>query len=98
MHFNYQVLFNVCWEPIHLRTIIYMCKSLQCNGLCIVLNTGGGLLLGSETYPAKASLSDPEVIMNMCNIMQRIVCCIFLPLFPYCFLYIVISVFSSVQA
>ena len=92
------MLFNVCWGPIQLRTIIYICKSQWCDGLCIVLDAGGGLLLGSETYPAKASLSDHEVSMSTCNIMQRIVCYIFLPLFPYCFLHIIISVFGKVQA
>lgn len=66
--------------------------------VCIVLNTEGGLLLGSENYPGKASLRDPEVSMSLCNTTQRIVCHIFLPLFPYCFLHLVISVFSSVQA
>ena len=88
----------MCWGSIQLRMIMYTCKSLWCNGLCIVLNIEGGLLLGSETYSAKASLSDPEGSMNVCNIMQRIVCHIFLPLFSYCFLHIIMSVFSSVQA
>lgn len=59
MHLNYQVLFNVCWGFIQLRTIIYICRSLWCHERCIVLNTEGRLLLGSETYPDKASLSDP---------------------------------------
>lgn len=98
MRLNYQVLFNVCWGFIQLRTIIYICRSLWCNERCIVLNIEGRLLLGSETYPDKASLSDPVVSMSTCNIMQRIVDHIFLPLFPYWFLHIVISVFSSVEA
>lgn len=63
-----------------------------------MLNIEGGVLLGPETYPANASLSDLEVNMNVCDIMQAITCHIFLPLFPYCFLHIVISIFSSAQA
>lgn len=37
MHFNYQVLFNVCWGPIQLRTITFICKSLQGSASCLIL-------------------------------------------------------------
>lgn len=79
MHFNYHGLFSVCWGAVQLRTILQICKSLWCNGLCLVPHTEGELLLESETYPARASLSDPEVSTSMCDIMQRIMCHIFLP-------------------
>lgn len=93
VYFDHKILFNICWGLFNIYARV--CGIMSS---CIVLKTEGGLLMESEIYAAKVSLSDLEVSMNICNIMQAIIYSIFLPLFLYCFLHIVISIFSSAQA